>query len=332
MDSFKKLILTAISTGLVGQASAADTSVKLPEPIAGKYVHQAPTLEDLEQDTKIKPQLKAVIRKGYDIFMNTQQLRGENVFNDMNCRTCHMGEGRKMWSAPIWPAATTLPDFRGKNKHVNSIEERIAGCFAYSMNGKPPAYGSDTMLSLVAYHQWTAKGAPVYETNIAGRGFGKLKDPAMEPDYQRGKAVFTENCAICHGDEGEGQKNAAGVMVFPPLWGDGAYNWGAGMTRLFTAAGFIKHNMPLGQPGKLSDQQAWDVAYYINAHERPQDPRFTGDAKETREKHIGFHKFTLYGTEVNGKVLGQHNNTGEKPFLKPDNLKPRTFEQGSESW
>jgi cytochrome c len=44
-------------------------------------------------DPAIKPQLRSVILKGYDLFMNTQQLRGKNVFNDMNCRTCHMGEG-----------------------------------------------------------------------------------------------------------------------------------------------------------------------------------------------------------------------------------------------
>ncbi len=332
MDIAKKrvalLLFGMVSCGI----TVADTSVKLPPPKAGQYVHQAPTLEDLEKDESLKPQLKAVIRKGYDLFMNTQQLRGENVFNDMNCRTCHMGEGRKMWAAPVWPASTTLPDFRGKNQHVNSVEERIAGCFAFSMNGKPPAYGSDTMLSLVAYQQWMAKGAPVYETNIAGRGFGQLEKPKLEPDYGRGEAVFSENCAVCHGSKGQGQKNAEGTVVFPPLWGDGAYNWGAGMTRIFTAAAFIKHNMPLGQPGKLTDQEAWDVAYFINAQERPQDPRFVGSAEATREKFLNFHKHTLYGTKVNGRVLGAHTNTGEKPFLKPDNLKPRDFEQGSDSW
>jgi thiosulfate dehydrogenase len=119
-------------------------------------------------------------------------------------------------------------------------------------------------------------------------------------------------------------------VVFPPLWGDGAYNWGAGMTRIFTAATVIKHNMPLGQPGKLSDQEAWGAAYFINAHERPQDPRYTGDARETRERYLNFHKSTLYGTKVNGKLLGQYESTGEKPFLKPDNVKPRRFDEGSE--
>ncbi len=323
----KKLITLAL-LGAVSLPVMAENSVpvQLPEFKEGQYVHSAPTLDDLMNDESIKPQLREVILKGRDLFMNTQQKRGEYVFNDMNCKSCHMGEGRMNWSGPVWPAATTLPDFRGKNQHVNSLEERIAGCFSFSMNGKPPEYGSDDMLALVAYHQWLAKGAQVYETNIGGRGFSHLgKEPEQPADYDRGAQVYAENCAVCHGDDGQGQ-HVDGKVVFPPLWGDHSYNWGAGMTRIFTAASFIKNNMPLGKPGSLSEQQAWDVAMFVNSHERPQDPRYTGDAKETREKYSNFHKWTRYGTEFNGKVLGQHDNTGDKPFLKPDVLRPRTFE------
>lgn len=302
-----------------------EVPVKLPEFKEGQYVHSAPTVEDLKNDDSIHPELKKVILKGRDMFMNTQQYRGEYVFNDMNCKSCHMGEGRMNWSGPVWPAATTLPDFRGKNQHVNSLEERIAGCFSFSMNGKPPAYGSDDMLAMMAYHQWLAKDAPVYEKNIGGRGFSHLGNEKPELDYERGQQVYTENCAVCHGDNGQGQKKD-GQVVFPPLWGDGSYNWGAGMTRIFTAASFIKNNMPLGKPGSLTDDEAWQVANYINSQERPQDPRYTGDVKETREKFLNFHKHTNYGTVVNGKLLGDHDNTGDKPFLKPDALRPRTFD------
>ena len=81
-----------------------------------------------------------------------------------------------------------------------------------------------------------------------------------------------------------------------------------------------------GQRGTLSDQEAWDVAYYIDTQERPQDPRYTGNVKETRAKYDAtFHKATNYGLTVNGKLLGDHGNTGSKPFLKPEALKPRTF-------
>ena len=83
-----------------------------------------------------------------------------------------------------------------------------------------------------------------------------------------------------------------------------SFNWGAGMANINNAAGFIKANMPLGQGGTLTDQQAWDVATFIDSHERPQDPRFTGDVAQTRAQ---FHdsEYSLYGTQVGGKLLGQ---------------------------
>ena len=54
----------------------------------------------------------------------------------------------------------------------------------------------------------------------------------------------------------------------------------------------------------VTNQQAWDVATFMNSHERPQDPRFTGDVAQTRAQ---FHdsEYSLYGTRVDGRVLGQ---------------------------
>jgi thiosulfate dehydrogenase len=115
------------------------------------------------------------------------------------------------------------------------------------------------------------------------------------------RTVFTAQCALCHGAQGQGQKSGK-HYVFPPLWGADSYNWGAGMHRLPLAAGFIKANMPLGQGGSLSDQQAWDVAAFINSQPRPQDPRFMGSVEETRKKYHDDDDF--YGHTLNGAVLG----------------------------
>jgi len=303
------------------------TELGYPAPKGNELVHIPPTMEDLES-AKLHPELKRVIRRGYDLFTNTQQLRGENVFNNMNCSSCHLGEGRMPFSAPVWPAAVTLPNFRGKNDHVNNLEERIAGCFTYSMNGKPPEYGSDNMLAISAYHQWLAKGVAMYpEKPIYGRGF-PAPDRPEELSYARGEAAFEEKCSVCHGNDGEGLR-VGNETVFPATWGDMSNNWGAGIVRIFTAAGFIKNNMPLGQPNSLSDQESWDIAYYMSNQERPQDPRYTGDVAETlKNTEARFHKHSMYGQtrETDGHVLGDHSNTGEKPFLKPDSIRSRTFE------
>lgn len=44
------------------------------------------------------------------------------------------------------------------------------------------------------------------------------------------------------------------------------------------------------------------MAFYINSHERPQDPRYTGDVHETREKHANSHGHTVYGSVLNTMV------------------------------
>lgn len=324
-------LLLAANSGIADERTQKyiDGLVELgyPAPKENDLVHIPPTMEDLE-DAKLHPELKRVIRRGYDLFTNTQQLRGENVFNNMNCSSCHLGEGRQPFSAPIWPAAVLLPNFRPKNAHVNNLEERIAGCFTYSMNGKPPEYGSDNMLALSAYHQWLARGVTMYpQQPLYGRGFPAPERPE-DLSYERGEELFAAQCAVCHGDDGEGLR-VGDQTVFPATWGDMSNNWGAGIVRLFTAAGFIKNNMPLGQPNSLSDQEAWDIAYYMSNQERPQDPRYTGNVQETLEQFgPSFHKHSLYGQarETDGQVLGDHSNTGEKPFLKPDTIRPRTFE------
>lgn len=323
---------TAAATEQTGDAEIQQyidtlTQMGFPGPKENQLVHIPPTMASLE-DSDIHPELKRAIRRGYDLFTNTQQLRGENVFNNMNCSSCHLGEGRMPFSAPIWPAAVTLPGFRGKNDHVNNLEERIAGCFTYSMNGKPPEYGSDTMVALSAYHAWLATGVEMYPKQpIYGRGFPAPERPE-ELSYARGKELYQENCTVCHQEDGSGLR-VSGQTAFPAPWGDMSNNWGAGIVRLPTAAGFIKNNMPLGQPNSLSDQEAWDIAFYMNSQERPQDPRYTGDVQETLELYgPTFHKHSQYGQirEHDGKRLGDHENTGEKTFLKTDSLRPRSFE------
>ncbi|WP_406667385.1 c-type cytochrome [Gallaecimonas sp. GXIMD1310] len=262
----------------------------------------------------------AKVRQGYQLFVNTQQLRGSYVGNDLNCSNCHMDAGRKANAAPLWGSWFAYPAFRKKNNKINSFEMRLQGCFTYSMNGKAPPSGSPELLALAAYAYWLGMGSltpadqPVPEASdtvlreggqakdftppagwtkdtlkaLPGRGYPKLA--AQKVDIERGRAVYTAHCALCHGPDGQGRKMADRV-VFPPLWGPNSFNWGAGMHRVNTAAGFIHANMPLGQSMQLTEQQAWDVAAFMDSHSRPQDPRFDGDIEKTRSQ---FHQHQGY--------------------------------------
>lgn len=242
-----------------------------------------------------------MVKKGEQIFVNTKQNAPQFVGNNLNCVNCHLDAGRKADSSPLWAAYGAYPAYRSKNKHVNTFAERLQGCFKFSMNGKAPPLGDETLVALEAYSYWLATGAPVRQP-VQGRGYPKLPVAARPADYARGEKVYAQNCVLCHGSNGEGQLSND-KTVFPPLWGPKSFNWGAGMHDIQNAAAFIKANMPLGLGGTLSDQDAWDVAAFMNSHERPQDPRFKGSVAETRKQYHN-EPTSMYGKTVNGHVLG----------------------------
>jgi thiosulfate dehydrogenase len=99
-----------------------------------------------------------------------------------------------------------------------------------------------------------------------------LRLPSRAADLVNGKAVYEDRCRVCHGRDGEGlfaSPDTRRGYVLPPLWGDDTFNNGAGMGRVITAARFIKARMPLGR-ADLTDDQAYDVAAFINSRPRPQ--------------------------------------------------------------
>ncbi|MDO8863129.1 c-type cytochrome [Haliea sp. E1-2-M8] len=249
-----------------------------------------------------------VVRRGREIFIATPHAAPTYVGNSLRCVSCHLNAGRLADSSPMWAAFVSYPAYRSKTKSVATFQQRLQGCFMYSMNGRAPPLGAPELVALESYAYWLASGAPL-DPKIAGRGYPALEPPAQSADFIRGEKVYAENCALCHGDDGTGQRTESGYAVFPALWGSDSFNWGAGMGRISNAAAFIKANMPLALPGTLTKQQAWDVALYMNSHERPQDPRYTGSVQGTRDN---FHATgdSMYGREVAGKVLGASG--GEK--------------------
>ena len=90
----------SLTFGAVYAATVFAQPEERPDAALNMLVHEPPTMEDLE-NSELHPELKKVIRYGHDLFTNTQQLRGENVFNDMNCSSCHLGEGRAVQRAGV---------------------------------------------------------------------------------------------------------------------------------------------------------------------------------------------------------------------------------------
>jgi thiosulfate dehydrogenase len=239
---------------------------------------------------------------GERIFENTPKYAAKYTGNTLSCRNCHTDRGRNPLSAPLWAAAPQYPIYRSKNHTINSLAMRIADCFRYSQNGTAPPADSPEVLALMAYTNWLATGLPIGIKPKAS-GYPALAKPAQEPDRKRGEVVYAANCAVCHGTTGQGSA-VAGAQVIPALWGPQSYNWGAGMHTLDNAAAFVFANMPHGAAKTLTEQQAWDVAAWIDSQPRPQDPRFTESVEKTRELYHKSHAYEYYGEAVDGLTLG----------------------------
>lgn len=288
------LAAVASAASVAPQVRAAETAPASPAVAAKPFVPPA-------EQAIPEGEFGKMVKRGEQIFLHTRQYAPTYVGNTLSCANCHLDAGRRANSAPMWGAYVAYPAFRTKDGAVSTFAARIQGCFSYSMNGKPPPLGDPVLVALESYSYWLAKGAPV-GTKMAGAGYPKLAPPALAPDFARGRRVYDANCALCHGPTGQGQ-TSAGQPAFPPLWGPDSFNWGAGMHQVGNAAGFIKANMPLSQGESLSDQDAWDVALFIDSQERPQDPRFTGSVEATRKQ---FHDTpdSMYGRVVDGHLLG----------------------------
>jgi thiosulfate dehydrogenase len=82
-----------------------------------------------------------VVRFGEQIFRDPATYAPQFVGNELRCSNCHLQAGRQSGASPMWAAYVAYPAYRSKNGHVNSFEERLQGCFRFSMNGKVPKLG-----------------------------------------------------------------------------------------------------------------------------------------------------------------------------------------------
>lgn len=223
-----------------------------------------------------QPNAEQLVR-GMRLHLETKALLPGNVGNSLNCTSCHLNSGTVADGSPFVGVSAFFPSYAPRAGRVITLEDRINGCFKRSMNGKPLAPDSPDMKAMVAYFDWMKRAAKPGD-KVPGRGVGKV-DMAIKPDAGNGRRVYAEQCALCHGKDGEGLKSADGRTVYPPLWGDDSFNLGAGMARTYTAAAFVKRNMPIGAhagfplgQGSLSDQEAVDVAEYFSHQPRPDFP------------------------------------------------------------
>jgi thiosulfate dehydrogenase len=203
------------------------------------------------------------IALGHDLIEHTHDRLPSDVTARMNCSACHVNAGTVARAGSLVGVYAGFPQWNKRADRVIALQDRIAECFLYSMNGRPPAYDSKEMVAMVAYISWISRGTPVLSTPDPDGGY-RLPGPSASPVAANGATLYAQKCASCHQANGDGI-----ALAVPPLWGPHSFNAGAGMHRIADMAGFIHYNMPQNAPGSLTPEQSFDVAAYVLSHARP---------------------------------------------------------------
>ena len=251
-----------------------DEATQGPPP-AGSYHRPATSAPDTA--TIASTVAGRQIRYGRELIAHTARYLGPrgsvaHLTNGMNCQNCHLQAGTQGFANNYLAVAATYPKPRARSGTVEGIEKRVADCMERSLNGRAAPDSSREMRAIVAYIKWLGQGIPKGK-KVYGTGFLKLPYLDRAADPVIGKAVFASKCQRCHGPGGQGQKLAEGSgYQYPPLWGPGSYNDGAGLFRVTNLARYVKAAMPFGATfdhPQLTNKQAWDVAAFVNAQPRP---------------------------------------------------------------
>jgi thiosulfate dehydrogenase len=260
-------------------------------------------------------ELGRMVKLGEDIIMNTNthELTKDYVGNSLKCTSCHLDGGKTKNIGTFIGTATAFPAFSGREKTIQSLQDRINNCFMRSMNGIRPIVDTEASIAMATYITWLSDGLPMkmnpkkpvnpfYTKTWPGTKEVKpLLVKATHENYLNGQSLFNSKCASCHGMDGQG------IATFPPVWGSKSYNTGAGLSKLDKMTTWLKGNMPFGNPD-LTLQEAVDITIFVNAQERdnfnlqkhllPKEKMGHYNSKVDEEKHSVSSNFKAFGLDL----------------------------------
>lgn len=196
---------------------------------------------------------------------NTHPLSSPFVGNSLKCTSCHLDAGRHKEAGSFIGVAAAYPAYSPREKSVITLEDRVLNCFIRSQNGTRPPNGSKVPVAIAAYITWLSEGTPLKMNPAKPLGpnhMSLLDEPPTPPSVERGESLYTDRCSSCHSDDGLGSDDG------PPVWGDQSFNDGAGLAGVQKMASWLQVAMPLDD-ADLTDQEAYDIAAYVNSHDRP---------------------------------------------------------------
>ena len=210
---------------------------------------------------------------GERIFMRTQERAAALGSNALACTNCHLEGGKMAGVLALTGAARSYPRKEAGGRAV-TLEDRIVRCFTHSLAGRSPEISSEAVQALSAYIESIAKTG---EAEASDRSLIEAAAilPIGELNAERGRARYGDLCSGCHGLDGQGYRERREPLPYdyvPPVWGPRSYNDVAGLARVDTLAGFLRHGMPRDEPGTLDPRDAQEIAAFVDGQPRPTWP------------------------------------------------------------
>jgi thiosulfate dehydrogenase len=270
---------TASGVPLVGPLIPARTTI-----VTAWDFPENPASDATLDDSKLSQE----IRLGFRIFMNTPREAARFAPGAMSCNNCHLNGGQREKSLPLVNVAGMFPEYNKRAGRLFTLGDRVVDCFLRSENATgametggassgeeaaAPTPSSKEVLAVTAYLTWLSRGSEIGK-NPSWRGQNTIAAANLVPidklDSQKGETIFVDRCRSCHGADGQGV--TIGDKRAGPLWGPNSWNDGAGAARVYTLAGIVRYSMPYLDPGSLTDEDAQEVAAFIDAKPRPAYP------------------------------------------------------------
>ena len=218
----------------------------------------------------------AEVELGEKIFTRTQNYDRSLRSNALACSNCHLDAGRQTGALSLVGAAKRYP-MPGADGRSFTLEDRIARCFTHSLSGTAPDPASPEAKALVAY--LTSISAGPAASPPARARFNTVDPVNIVPIAQlnaaRGRMKYDRYCSGCHGLDGQGYRERRTPLPYdyvPPVWGPRSYDNAAGLARVYTLAGFVRHAMPWDEPGEVNDLDAQEIAAFVDGQPRPDFP------------------------------------------------------------
>jgi cytochrome c oxidase cbb3-type subunit 3 len=193
--------------------------------------------------------LKPMADASLDEIVSTPALRqmamrgGEVIFKE-NCAACHMvgGAGTKGYPALVddeWIWGGSLAEIQ------QTVQHGIRSGDPMARTAEMPAFGRDGLLS---------------RAEIGDVADFVLAMAAGKPGLAAGKALYEANCAVCHGDRGEGMTETGAPALNNRIW-----LYGGSRAEVMAQVSNPRHGVMPNWAGRLSDVEIKQVTVYVHS-------------------------------------------------------------------